>query len=957
MVKKIMSAIITILVIAGMGMSAYAATETFTVSGVDINNEKGDGSDGSVELRVNGSYSQIRVNGGAWQNISTATTTIPGATIGTGVPDQTGKLVTIANLLSKVSGSNTASFTIDSYGRSTITNGTLQFTDFTVGAGIIFEGGNAFTTFVNDSPYTFTTYDTVLQCTGSFTNNGIVKNVVGAVGPTWEADGGRDYGQSGGQAPSVAVYASNFINTGYILGGYGNIGAEAYYDRDGSHDRDGTSGGRGGHIYIVADMLTNSGYIRTGHGGGGGKPDYYSGSVRQSGGDGGEPGMLVVSTKNLTNTGVMTTGFKGGSGSGSSGVGVWDGTNGTDLTVSSSPSSCTSSIALMAQNITTLGTFGFIRENNSQPINTAASGVTICTDLPNFNYKLAKYNQPSTIILGLSGTWDLTEMATTLVIRYAGDLTLNNCTSTTSTDISRIGSNRNLVINNSSIAGGSITASNITLNNSTVNGTAITPVGNILANASAVTNSTIISNYEVRFRNTPSPGTENAYLNTTLNGLKLKRVALSVGNTDGGLNQISMPDMKSYYYGPLNGMTGAHQMDIKMERSLDATSWSFTAVEVKNVSDVPVYRDLNTVPFKPVHYRLTFRLTGTTGWFVDEALQQTITSPGAFELDSTAPTINYFSIAQGQTSVDTENVTLELIANDNRTQPSVLKVQIQVNGTRYNWFNATSSFSVSAADDVYGDYNGSMTNLPLIEGNNLISVRVMDEAGNIQLQMKQLQYIKTTGSSVTPDVTPEVLDDAVTISDPDIGADLGTVVINGKTTYVSSNNEITLVFDSSKLPVGIKYVRYAIAGDNFSSSKNISLPLEIQLSPVQGIHKVKLEFVTSDGLVSSVPTPLYIDFDREAPSATLTIVAGSSLTKGATVSVEVAIRDNVSSSFEWSLDKVNWQAVVNGDSIAIPLTNGYNVVNVFFKDQAGNITQAFVKMWKVSGIDARLRAA
>lgn len=487
----------------------------------------------------------------------------------------------------------------------------------------------------------------------------------------------------------------------------------------------------------------------------------------------------------------------------------------------------------------------------------------------------------------------------------------------------------------------------VTITGSNVSGSSL---GSITSNALRLVNSTLAAGSwninttgDINIVNTP-------FINGIFNGISAMSTNISVNQSDMGLNAIYLNGYYSNYMTnpsvAKNG--GTIPMHFALERN-DGSGWVRGQATAINLAENSVLRDLDTAVGKATQYRVAFKRNDKTGYVVIEDNVVSATSPGSFMIDDVPPTISLFSMASGNRQVDTDRVNVSVVANDSRSTADKLTMQLQVGANRYKWDTTQSAYVAAANNDDYGPYVQDTTGLLLTEGVNAVTVRVRDQANNTGMAMAQIAYVKAVGSTVAPDMTTEQLNTAVTVVGTVSEQPLETILLRGVSYLLSNDGDIKLTFDTTKLPAGVKHVRYSISGDNYSANQSIQQPVNLQMPPMSGVHNVRFMFVNEMGIQSTTPTRFRVIVDTDAPSVVARLSGGATIVRGATANVQLTITDNYSSTFEYSTNNgASWQAVPANKIVSLSVATGRTQNSILVRDQGKNETSADIAVWRIN---------
>ena len=966
----------------------YADNISYPVADETINFDTGNGADGNVEFRVDPNDSnkaQMLVNGTV-----VFTTTTKETFRGDMLNDNRANFnVFIFNLNSITTHLPTNKTYSPSFSAAVINGPTLtgvpNFNNLTV-------GDNCLITTTTKQPLAF-------KVQGTLALNGVLRSRHG--------DGGTGFGGyniypgNGENGQSIAVLANNITvnSTGvvYPFGGGGGAASRGYTLTSSERTQGiaGGTGGKGGNTFLYANSLTNNGLITSGNGGGGGggSDATYWGSYRTFG-DGGQPGNggdLYILSNNFANNSYIYSGYsgqKGGAGyeqdvswdngnafGGNGGAGAGGGGSGqtSDAGAGTIPAyGATNGLPgnwTIGRNITHSYTYTRYFDStlysyvvnyhyydgapltvvNSQN-GTAAGNVTIKynvgTDTGNIGLGFFSTSKKGNSALNISTNGNLLVSlfnkikkigAGTNNIKTKGNLTI------TAADSDNYNSN------NITVSDG-----RLTIENAKFSGTANVTNGDVIVSNVDIGTLTVNSTGDVRIRNISNMETAPYWTSRTLtvNGLRVLRVQPAAKTNDLGIITLTLDEWKNNYASGANGASTTQMMDFAIEKATeDDPTFTRVAEFSRSLSSIPEWKDMGTVVGKKITYRVGYKNPTQTGYIFIEPLTITTTSEGGGGLDEAPPTIAYFQVADGKVDTDKEKVPVQVMATDNRTQQSSLRTQIQVNDKYYIFNNGTF---VEGTKDSWSGYFDFADNLPLIEGQNQIVLRVKDEAGNTAVRMATILYVKKTGSIVAPNIDDNLLNPnapadqrIVVITNPVDGSQITKkTTIKGREVWVTENNLIELNFDKSKLPANVAGLQYSLSGDQYSKPLGIDDTISLQLPPTSGLYMVKVLFLTDTGITSTKPSIMYVAYDSVSPSVTAEIVGKATLTTAATVNVYLKIKDNLCTTFEWSLNGTDWSDVPIDGIASVPLSNGFNNKKIYVRDAAGNSEETSIYIWK-----------
>ncbi|MFL5318092.1 MAG: Ig-like domain-containing protein, partial [Myxococcaceae bacterium] len=271
-------------------------------------------------------------------------------------------------------------------------------------------------------------------------------------------------------------------------------------------------------------------------------------------------------------------------------------------------------------------------------------------------------------------------------------------------------------------------------------------------------------------------------------------------------------------------------------------------------------------------------------------------------LDTAAPTISGFTIDNGATATKSGSVLLTVSATDNGS--GIATIEASNDGTT---FSGVSSNPANWA-------------LPSADGNDTVTVRVTDAAGNSA----------TTTASIIRDGT------APTIT---------TATLNGGTTWSRANTVSLQVAASDGTGSGLWQL--CVSGDVAQAAcfSYTSSAFQLALSSGDGQKQVSVTVVDNVGNISS-STLATVSVDATPPAAqSLTIDNGAAATNNLTLTMTTAAADPAPgsglSTIEFSSDLLNWstpQAYATSINVTVPAGDGARTFYARLTDVAGNVS-------------------
>ncbi len=430
----------------------------------------------------------------------------------------------------------------------------------------------------------------------------------------------------------------------------------------------------------------------------------------------------------------------------------------------------------------------------------------------------------------------------------------------------------------------------------------------------------------------------------TINTLQLQSPLASVGVNSGGLLTLDLSDWIAKY-------PAYQSMEFRTQRSIEGIDvFETVSTFTRNLSGSISWMDTKTVLFKKTSYTVGTKIVGSSLGFIYIDVNATlpVMSEGG-GLDEEYPNISYFKVADGKNPVVTRFVDVVLMATDNRTIQTELKVQIQVNGNYYYWDNTANGFRLTDGK-LWGLYNDAMQGLPLDEGINKITLRVKDGSENVGASVATITYVTETVAPTIPGslLNPVDGNSAVIVSTPGSASIMSQETINGNLSWVVGSNIIDITFVTAKLPPEFSAVKYSVTGDQYSEQFTLQEPISVQLPPVSGVHLIKWQFITQSGIKTNTASKMYVAYDNEAPAVRAASVNQATFTGSNSASVKLTAKDNISSKLSWKINSTGWADVPADQVVNIPLNTGLNEIEIYVKDTAGNIGSTTYKIWRAA---------
>lgn len=908
---------------------AWADPVSFAVGNQNISFDTGDASDGNVEFRTDGMY----VNG--IKRCDASTTELIRANIfETFHSNLTYKVFVIEDIVAHLPQHKTYSPGIEP-GTGVIPN----FNQLYVGPGVVLKS-NSFNL--------------------SFKARTV--NIEGAL-MTRHGAGGKGaqayaFATAGESAKSIFVVANTVIigsadatdaSKGAIFAGWGGGGGGGNEYKSGySVAHPGADGGSGGNVYIWCEHLINRGEIRAGNGGGGGgsgNRQYYT-----EAGKGGNGGNLSIISRRLSNYNIVASGYGGGGGSGDfgnyqvyglggygSGGSGWYYQGGYDGGSAGAPGG------------------GYSYDIPASAGYSGEAGYYTSIMMPDHKFKgggSAGYFQPPGYGPGPAGGTngicevkaDIVDSVGTLLVGYTvGGLGGNRgseiirlyCNTVSSIDVSRlksqIGPTREVEIYSSSTIDGNHTLSKLYIAGTLeVKGALVCP--DVRAHSAiisgAIGNFTLTSTGPVRFVNNPNYQSDAWWQGRTVivNSLRVRGALPSASTNATGLNVVDLSGFTPLY----NASGQLPTMDFAVERQVEGDS-SFVEMATFNrpLSGTVQFTDYKTVILKTIAYRVGFRnpAQADKGYiYIDTNTCQARSEGNG--VDSVNPTILQFNVAGGATEVTSPFVSVTLRARDDRSPDNALKAQFEVNGQTQYWDG--TSF-VTGQD--WGRFSENMIGLNLgnASGYKTIIASIKDEAGNVATASKTVLLVLNTDQPTS----------TISVS----GGVSGT--IGGKTAvFINTDTPIITITSTA----GSK-IRFAFDGQPWSEWEPFAPTRELALNKSDGVVLVRIQVADNRGVPGSIQT-IRLVLDKQAPVIqSLRGAAGATATKNATFSVQITATDNLPGQLQVSYSVNGGPASMwtnLGTSVSVPLSVGYNDIQIWVKDQAGNKTSKNIGVWRLA---------
>lgn len=285
--------------------------------------------------------------------------------------------------------------------------------------------------------------------------------------------------------------------------------------------------------------------------------------------------------------------------------------------------------------------------------------------------------------------------------------------------------------------------------------------------------------------------------------------------------------------------------------------------------------------------------------------------------DVTSPTISIV-INNGAETTSSATVTLTLSAVDDGTSPDKLVQRFSNDGTTWSgWETATFTKTWDLASGA--------------DGQRVVYYQVKDAVGNIQTAGDTIS-LSTAASEPTGE-------------EPTTQMSAGTVTINGVSYQITNSAQVSLRVNS---PQNVAKARYSFDGITFSPWENVTVlsdayssyfAKDLTFSPGDGYRAMYMQFANSYGKESNITVNRYI-LDQTAPEFAISTLDGRTATNTGSVDLLITPKDNMSTTFKYSVNGGLEQALPTSNVITVSgLTQGkLNVIRIRLFDTAGNYT-------------------
>lgn len=304
-------------------------------------------------------------------------------------------------------------------------------------------------------------------------------------------------------------------------------------------------------------------------------------------------------------------------------------------------------------------------------------------------------------------------------------------------------------------------------------------------------------------------------------------------------------------------------------------------------------------------------------------------------LNAEAPVVT-LRINDGEEYTVSSTVTLNIGATDNYTPPNRLKYRVSLDGTSWKKYEGGAWV---AADASWGNYTADLSapgfNIGPDPGMKYIFVQVMDEDLNVGSAVGKISYASDETLSTNARPPYENLDGYIIMSSGTPAMVLQKEAVSIQFENINDVSEVLTSFDgtnwtSEKLPQGAT-----------EHTKEISFPS-------QGKKAVHFKFRNAAGAESKVFTRYYhVDYTPPVISVATESGAAASKADDNTIRIRITASDNVSTTFYYSINEDGYDVLPADGVITCSLAPGQNVLVIKVVDEAGNIAQDTITVWKL----------
>lgn len=284
-------------------------------------------------------------------------------------------------------------------------------------------------------------------------------------------------------------------------------------------------------------------------------------------------------------------------------------------------------------------------------------------------------------------------------------------------------------------------------------------------------------------------------------------------------------------------------------------------------------------------------------------------------------------------------IMVNLSAVDNITAPADLKYSIGFNNTGFE--------NISYADtlEFYYDLTKYFLEGNVPTGYYTITARVMDEVFNTGIYSQKIYYMKPLEKPEVPEVvTPETAE-GFTVRDWKGEIVLEGFQREGQLTFASKQNSVELGMEMVTYPfyqISLNYGDYGRVIDKGARHK-------VGLPPGEGLHYIQIRYCNSDKM-PGFEQDFTLIVDNTKPFIEMEVPKGAVATSADSIELLVRASDNISEERElkYSFDKTNWDLEVIDDRVTkTGLNSGVNMITIYVKDEAGNLGESSLTIFKV----------
>ena len=355
-----------------------------------------------------------------------------------------------------------------------------------------------------------------------------------------------------------------------------------------------------------------------------------------------------------------------------------------------------------------------------------------------------------------------------------------------------------------------------------------------------------------------------------------------------------------------------------IERSLSGNPSGTDWVVVYSGTD-PYYTDEGLTAKTTYYYRVRAQnLDNEYGSYSTTSSQITL------DVDIVAPTVA-LTVNNGEAVLYDSALPVKIVAGDNRTAANILTYSYTINGA--SWTTPASIGAIS------GIVSLNVSHGLATSGDINFQLRVTDEDGNVGIASSKVYYQK-------PSELPAAPENAV-LSMPETGTALTPGTLNGTNVLFSGKGTFRLNMSAEAAP---KY-QVSINNQDYGPLYSKTSATDYNLG-MEGLHTVRVRQVNSAG-IAGAEKEYKIVVDKTPPDITVGTATGARATRNASITLIVTATDNISTTLYCSINGDAWAALPADGRVSASLAVGLNNLVVRVKDEAGNIAQDTIKIWRI----------